>query len=916
MRTPHFKCIFLLLLECLNIIDYLSLQNPTNITLTNKQSIMYSYLKVLTGLTFFLFLFHFFFHDIDNKDQIRDTSNNSESIIAHDPHPIKNALLEQLTHRHSNVIKPELCWHPDTDSKVIESFYKQHDGIPGNGLYPNGDNKYQLGARWSTTATNGSGLTQGDPTTLTWSFVPDGTGFAGGCGVPGESTDDSDLIAFLDTQFGSGPGATNLTMRPWFIHFQQVFDRWGELTGITYVYEDDDDGANFGGGGSLPGVLDVRGDVRIGGHRLDGNSGVLACNYFPNLGDMIFDTDDNFYNSNNILGFKNVISHEHGHGLGFAHSCPVNQSKLMEPFISIAFDGPQEDDILAGNRQYGDPNENNNTSTTAESLGTVSTGNILSEMMVSIDDDSENDYYSFTTTSTDDYNITVTPTGTTYLSGPQLNNGSCSAGTNFNALIESNIGIELLDTDGTTVLATSNAQAAGFEESICNYSLTAGTYFVRVFGDANTVQMYDIEIEQGTTTCAACNVIINEVDYDQGGTDDAEFIELYNPCGQSIDLSTYSIQLINGSNNNAYETINLSGTLTSGDYYVICTDASNTPNCDLDLTINSELIQDGAPDAIALFDGTVLTDVLSYEGNVTGFVEGTAVGLTDDGSTPSFGLSRIPNGTDTDNNDDDFSFTLVTPGEAGEDVGVPLTNPTMCQEGLIIPDNNCDQTNEFLILVNNIAGTQLGTDVEVQNVDLIIEHSWVADLDISLISPNGAEVILSSDNGGQDDNYGDPTDTSCQSVTSFDMSAGTSITAGTAPFIGSFMPEGDFATFNDGSDPNGLWILQVCDDENSDQGELEFVEIVFEITGNNNCPPSYSQANGNMLTGTQSVVADFETDGIIESDQIIDADVIYDSGTSIEMESGFEVFLGRVFEAFIDGCGNLFREDNNTSEKK
>ena len=196
-------------------------------------------------------------------------------------------------------------------------------------------------------------MAQGDATTLTWSFVPDGTAILQGCNVPGESTAGSDFIAFFDQQFGAGPGGTDLTQRPWFVHFQVVFDRWEELTGITYIYEPNDDGSGYGGNGAAPGVLGTRGDVRIGGHPLDGNSSVLACNYFPNSGDMIIDTDDNFYNSGNILAVRNTISHEHGHGIGFAHSCPVNQTKLMEPFVSIAFDGPQEDDILAGNRQYG-----------------------------------------------------------------------------------------------------------------------------------------------------------------------------------------------------------------------------------------------------------------------------------------------------------------------------------------------------------------------------------------------------------------------------------------------------------------------------------------------------------------------------------------------------------------------------------
>lgn len=870
----------------------------------------------ITGIIFLLYLMFYVIKIGSQSMNLNNVNLCNHEELNNQWLPIQLALLDNLTQQEINSQKPELCWHPDTDPKIIERFYQSNEGIIGNGLYPN-NRKFQLINRWGTTATNGGGLTQGDPTTLTWSFVPDGTAIVQGCGVMGESTGGSDFIAFFDQQFGAGPGGNDLTQRPWFTHFEVVFDRWEELTGNTYIYEPNDDGAGYGGNGTT-GVLGVRGDLRIGGHRLDGTNGVLACNYFPNNGDMIIDTDDNFYNSNNILAVRNTISHEHGHGLGFAHSCPVNQTKLMEPFVSAAFDGPQEDDILAGNRQYGDPNENNNTSGSALSLGTVTTTNSLSETMVSIDDDTENDFYSFTTTSSDDYSISVTPAGTTYLSGPQLANGSCDPGANFNALTVSNLGVELIDTDGSTVLASTNAQPAGFEEVICNSALSPGTYFVRVFGSANSVQMYDLEIEQGTATCATCDLIINEVDYDQVGTDEAEFIEIYNPCGQVVDLNTYSLQLINGATGGSYQTVNLSGMLASGEYYVICTNSANTVNCDLDVPIDVNFIQNGAPEAIALFNGTVMTDVLSYEGDVPGFVEGSGVGLEDNPNftpTVAFGLSRIPNGTDTDMNNVDFISALSSPGAINMDVGVPLSNPTNCQLSMSFPDNTCDATNQFSIAVTGVAATQLGTDVELTNVDLIIEHTFDGDLDISLIAPSGTSVELSSDNGSSGDNFGDPADASCQSVTSFDMAATTAITAGAAPFIGSFIPEGDFSDF-DGDNPNGVWILQVCDDAGGDLGELEFLELEFEVTNNSNCPPSYSAGNGNMLTGTQTAVADFETDGIIESNQIIDADVIYDSGTSIEMVEGFEVFVGRVFEAFIDGCGNLLRDNANTAKKE
>jgi len=80
------------------------------------------------------------------------------------------------------------------------------------------------------------------------------------------------------------------------------------------------------------------------------------------------------------------------------------------------------------------------------------------------------------------------------------------------------------------------------------------------------------------------------------------------------------------------------------------------------------------------------------------------------------------------------------------------------------------------------------------------------------------------------------------------------------------------------------------------------------FSGSSNCPPNY--ANGNSLTGNQNTNQDFETDGIIQSDQIINANVDYDSGSFIELLEGFEVKMSKVFHAFIDGCGNLYRDQN------
>jgi len=78
------------------------------------------------------------------------------------------------------------------------------------------------------------------------------------------------------------------------------------------------------------------------------------------------------------------------------------------------------------------------------------------------------------------------------------------------------------------------------------------------------------------------------------------------------------------------------------------------------------------------------------------------------------------------------------------------------------------------------------------------------------------------------------------------------------------------------------------------------------------CDPNY--AGPNQLTGTESGMADYETDGNIESDQIIEATAVvdYDSGMDVILLPGFNTAIGAVFRAFIDGCGGaMFGGDDS-----
>jgi len=126
-----------------------------------------------------------------------------------------------------------------------------------------------------------------------------------------------------------------------------------------------------------------------------------------------------------------------------------------------------------------------------------------------------------------------------------------------------------------------------------------------------------------------------------------------------------------------------------------------------------------------------------------------------------------------------------------------------------------DSTDTPIPIVDNTTFTSVLTvtdDETVLDVDvrLDITHTYDGDLDIFLIGPDATRVELTSDNGGSGENF---------VGTVFDDEAASAITSGSAPFTGSYRPEGFLATL-DGQSALGDWTLEVTDDAGADQGEL------------------------------------------------------------------------------------------------
>ncbi|MCY2976123.1 MAG: Ig-like domain-containing protein [Planctomycetota bacterium] len=343
------------------------------------------------------------------------------------------------------------------------------------------------GERW-TTPTGGSSPNEGDPATVSWSIVPDGTPYD--TGILGSGN--SNVVAFLDGIYGGGTGP--LSNRPWFAIVKSAYDRWSELSGITFVYEPQDDGGPING--ASRGVSGVRGDVRIGGRNIDGNSNILAVNYYPNAGgasgldgDMIIDTADNFYNNttSNSLGLFNVLMHEAGHGIGLGHVIPSNQTKLMEPFVSRAYRGPQHDDILAAQTLYGDAQEV--LGDPPHDLGVIANGRTTLNSIVSIDRNGDIDNYNFSTLSSGRLTIRVTPVGQQYIVGPQ---GGATGP--VDTLINKNLSFDLL-TGAGTLLASVNANGVGQMEELLRFDIPGnGNYRIRVSGAGVETQLYTLEL--------------------------------------------------------------------------------------------------------------------------------------------------------------------------------------------------------------------------------------------------------------------------------------------------------------------------------------------------------------------------------------------------------------------------------------
>ncbi|WP_417732209.1 Ig-like domain-containing protein [Rosistilla oblonga] len=156
------------------------------------------------------------------------------------------------------------------------------------------------------------------------------------------------------------------------------------------------------------------------------------------------------------------------------------------------------------------------------------------------------------------------------------------------------------------------------------------------------------------------------------------------------------------------------------------------------------------------------------------------------------------------------------------------------------------------ILVENAAAISQGF-----TVTLDISHTWDSDLRVSLLAPNGSQVLLFDEVGGAGHNF---------TQTTFSDASAVSVVDATAPFSGVFRPEQSLSDL-ELTDPNGIWALQIEDKLSFAGGVLNHWQLDF--------PPSKTDTITSSIEVTNLELAPSDITIAMEN-----ADAVFDDVTA------------------------------------
>ncbi len=256
-------------------------------------------------------------------------------------------------------------------------------------------------------------------------------------------------------------------------------------------------------------------------------------------------------------------------------------------------------------------------------------------------------------------------------------------------------------------------------------------------GQRNTSSYEQWEPTPGTANLCmaiATNIVINEVDADNVGTDTTEFIELYDGGTGNTALDGLVLVTFNGSDDQSYNlggysnAIDLDGYSTDANGYFIL---GNSAIASADITFGNDSLQNGA-DAVALFIGdgsdfpndtpvstTNLLDALVYDTSDTDdagllvLLNPTEPQVNENGNGNGAAESsqRCPNGAGGQRNTSGFTQMAPSPDADNPCMAIDLELSKVANQTLVFEGD----TISFTLTVSNTSTNQDATNVIVRD---------------------------------------------------------------------------------------------------------------------------------------------------------------------------------------------------------
>ncbi|MCX8212450.1 MAG: proprotein convertase P-domain-containing protein, partial [Lewinella sp.] len=196
-----------------------------------------------------------------------------------------------------------------------------------------------------------------------------------------------------------------------------------------------------------------------------------------------------------------------------------------------------------------------------------------------------------------------------------------------------------------------------------------------------------------------------------------------------------------------------------------------------------------------------------------------------------------------------------------------------------------------------------GEDWQVDAIEVNMNHSWMADLTLQLVSPAGTALTLASSAGGNNAGFEPSSPAYVGATFSAAGPDGPAVGAGTGPLSGNYVPAGLFSTFN-GEEVSGTWMLVITDQVGGDSGIFGGSTLTIGASVD---PLATEMQEVNIAgIGDLNLTLNDECQGLLIAEMVLTGDFDVDGDGEVVSSDAFDIVVMDSNPAngpIVDGCG-------------